>query len=111
MAPAGAVREGGSSRVTMLLHIPSALRRWTAGRDIIEIPLPLDTPVTVADLIEIVGREYPGIRQRVLDDQGELRRHVNVFVNGEDVRSLSGLATQLGPDSEVWIHPALSGGT
>ncbi len=54
--------------------------------------------------------EYPGIRQRVLDDQGELRRHVNVFVDGQSVRHLDGLATQARADSEISILPAISGG-
>ena len=59
----------------------------------------------------IVQRErLAAIRQRVLDDQNNIRRHVNVFVNGENVRFMQGGLTQVSNDSEVWIYPALSGG-
>ena len=58
----------------------------------------------------MLGRDYPGIRQRVLDDQGNIRRHVNVFVNGENVRFAQGDSTQVTHASEVRIYPALSGG-
>ena len=58
----------------------------------------------------MLGRDYPGIRQRVLDDQNNIRRHVNIFVDGENVRFMQGGATRVAPDSEIWIYPALSGG-
>jgi len=58
----------------------------------------------------MLGRDYPGIRQRVLDDQNNIRRHVNVFVDGENVRFANGGATQVTNDSEVRIYPAISGG-
>src|SRR5215472_16444874 len=94
----------------MRVHIPSALRRWTAGRDVIEMPVALDRRLTAAEVIEAVAREYPGIRDRVLDEQGHLRRHVNIFIDGENARFLGGLCAQLSSDSEMWIHPSLSGG-
>jgi molybdopterin synthase sulfur carrier subunit len=94
----------------MRVHIPSPLRKWTGGRDVIEMPLPVGGPVTAAMMIEALAREHPGIRDRVLDDQGELRRHVNIFIDGENARFLGGLAAPVGADSEMWIHPSLSGG-
>ena len=94
----------------MRVHIPSALRRWTGGCDVIEVPLAADMRMTAAEVIEALAREHPGIRDRVLDEQGELRRHVNIFIDGENARSLGGLAAQVGANSEIWIHPALSGG-
>lgn len=94
----------------MRVHIPSALRRWTGGCDVIEVPLAADMRMTAAEVIEALAREHPGIRDRVLDEQGELRRHVNIFIDGENARSLGGLAAQVGASSEIWIHPALSGG-
>lgn len=94
----------------MRVHIPSALRKWTAGRDVIDVPLAADTRMTAAEVIEAVTREHPGIRDRVLDEQGELRRHVNIFIDGENARFIGGLTAQVRPDSEMWIHPALSGG-
>jgi len=72
--------------------------------------LPLDIRMTVGEAFVMLGRDYPGIRQRVLDDQNNIRAHVNVFVNGENVRFAQGGATQVTNDSEVWIYPALSGG-
>jgi molybdopterin synthase sulfur carrier subunit len=92
----------------MRVHIPTALRRWTGGRDVIE--LPLDGRMTAAEVIETLAREHPGIRDRVLDEQGALRRHVNIFIDGENARTLGGLSAQVGSESEMWIHPSLSGG-
>lgn len=94
----------------MRVHIPSALRRWTGGRDLIELPLAADMRMTAAEVIEALGRGYPGIRDRVLDEQGELRRHVNIFIDGENARLAGGLTARVSADSEMWIHPALSGG-
>jgi sulfur-carrier protein len=94
----------------MRVHIPAALRRWTTGRDVFELKLALNTRMTAAQVIETVAREHPGLRDRVLDEQGELRRHVNIFIDGENARFLGGLSALVGADSEMWIHPSLSGG-
>jgi molybdopterin converting factor small subunit len=94
----------------MRVHIPSALRRWTGGRDVIEVPLAAGARITAAETIEALAREYPGLRDRVLDEQGELRRHVNIFIDGNNARFAGGLSAEAGADSEMWIHPALSGG-
>ena len=94
----------------MRVHVPSALRKWTAGLEIVEVPLALDVRATVAEIIETIAREHPGIRDRVLNEQGELRRHVNIFIDGENARFMGGLAAPVGPDSDMWIHPSLSGG-
>jgi sulfur-carrier protein len=92
------------------VHIPSALRKWSEGRDILELQFPSNSSITAAKVIETVAQEFPGLRDRVLNEQGELRRHVNIFIDGENARSLGGLSTPVGADSEIWIHPALSGG-
>jgi molybdopterin converting factor small subunit len=94
----------------MRFHLPSALRQWAGGDEIVEMPLPPDVRITIGEAFAMLGREYPGIRQRVLDDQNDIRRHVNVFVDGENVRFIEGSATRVTNDSEVWIYPALSGG-
>ena len=101
---------GGRLSGTMRFHLPSALRRWAGGNEIVEMRLPPDMRMTICDAFVMLGRDYPGIRQRVLDDQNNIRRHVNVFVDSEDVRFAQGGATQVTDDSEVWIYPALSGG-
>ena len=94
----------------MRFHLPSALRRWAGDNEIVELRLPLDMRMTVGDAIVMLGDDYPGIRQRVLDDQNNIRRHVNIFVDGENVRFANGGATQVTNDSEVRIYPAISGG-
>jgi len=94
----------------MQFHFPSALRKWAGDREVIEMSLPLDLRMTIVEAIEMLGRDYPGIRQRVLDDQGSIRRHVNVFVDGENVRFTNGNTTQVTHASEVRIYPAFSGG-
>ncbi len=94
----------------MLFHLPSALRRFAGDNEVVEVRLPLDARLTIGEAFVMLGRDYPGIRQRVLDDQNNIRRHVNVFVNGENVRFAQGSSTQVSNSSEVWIYPALSGG-
>ncbi len=94
----------------MRIHIPSALRKWTGSHDIVELRFTSAVPITVAGIIDMVSREYPGLRDRVLNEQGELRRHVNIFIDGENARFLGGLAAPVSGDAEIWIHPALSGG-
>ncbi len=94
----------------MRFHLPSALRRWAGDNEIVELRLPLDVRMSISEAFVMLGRDYPAIRQRVLDDQNNIRRHVNLFVNGENVRFMQGAATQVSDESEVWIYPALSGG-
>ena len=100
------------------LHLPAALAPYAGGQRRLLVSLPAeaggDRPdagvTTVAALLSTVGDQHPGVRQRVLTDRGELRPHVNVFVNGESVRFLDGLSTPIAPDDDVWVIPAVSGG-
>ena len=94
----------------MIFHLQSALRRFAGDNEVVEMRIPLDTRITVGEAFVMLGRDYSAIRQRVLDDQNNIRRHVNVFVNGENVRFAQGGLTQVSNDSDVWIYPALSGG-
>ncbi len=94
----------------MRVHVPSALRRWTGGREVIELSIAPDADVTAEQVIEALACQHPGIRDRVLNEQGALRRHVNIFIDGENARFLGGLSARVGCDSEIWIHPSLSGG-
>ena len=94
----------------MRFHLPAALRRWAGGEAVIDMRIAPGARITVTEAFTMLGRDYPGIRQRVLDDQGGIRRHVNVFVDGENIRFAQGGATQVTGESEVWIYPALSGG-
>ncbi len=88
------------------VHLPGALRQYAGGASVLE----LASGGTVSDLLGTLGGDYPGVRQRVVDELGALRPHVNVFVNGENIRHLDGMATSIGEGDEVWLLPAISGG-
>jgi sulfur-carrier protein len=91
----------------VLVAIPGALQPFAGGRS----ELPLDAPcATVLEALLQLAEHHPGVIDRVLDERGELRRHVNVFVDGEDVRFLAGLGTPLGERSDLAIVPSVSGG-
>ena len=65
---------------------------------------------TIAELIDDIERRYPGFREQLVDDGGELHRFVNVYLNDEDVRFMEGARTALSEGDEVSILPALAGG-
>ena len=89
------------------VHVPAALRALTGGESRVRI----DEPVgTVADALEGLWRILPAARDRVLTEQGEVRPHVNVFVEDESIRFSGGLATLVRDGAEIWILPAVSGG-
>ena len=90
--------------VTVL--IPAPLRKLTGG----EARVAADG-ATLAELIDSLESRYPGIKERVLDRDGELRRFVNVFVNGENARNLDGVGTPVSTGDEVGIIPAMAGGS
>ena len=88
-------------------YIPGALRNFTDGRSRVAID---HSPATLADALSLLSKLYPGIQDRVLTEQGELRQHINIFIGQEDVRYTGGLASPLSPDAEISIVPAVSGG-
>ena len=88
------------------VRIPTPLRGLTAGRDAIE-----GAEGRLGELIEQLEAHYPGLKERLCDEGGELRRFVNIYVNGEDVRFLDGLSTAVSAGDEVSIVPAVAGGT
>ena len=65
---------------------------------------------TVAEVIDDIERRYPGFREQLVDDGGQLHRFVNVYLNDEDVRFLEGAETALSEGDELSILPALAGG-
>ena len=91
--------------MAVVVKIPTQLRTLTDGRDQVEADG--DSLKQVLDALESA---HPGLQKRVLDDSGRLRRFVNVYVDGEDVRFLNGLETRLPERSEVAIIPAVAGG-
>jgi len=65
---------------------------------------------TVSEIIENLERQYPGVKSRLCDESGQIKRYVNVFVNDEEIRSLQGPDTPLSEQDEVSIVPAMAGG-
>lgn len=91
--------------MSVKVKIPTPLRKLTGERDVVE-----GNGASLAECISGLDGAYPGLRERLCDEQGELRRFVNVYINGEDVRFLSGVATPLKQGDEVAIVPAVAGG-
>ncbi len=93
--------------MAVTFHIPSALREFAGGREIVEIQ---SSPSVLKDALEELCTRYPGIRDRVTTEQGVIRQHINIFVGNEDIRFTGGLATPLPPQAAISIVPAISGG-
>jgi len=88
-------------------HIPAGLREFTAGRSTVEIEHP---SATLADALADLWMLYPGVRDRVVNEQGQVREHINIFIGDENVRYLGGLASPVSTGSKISIVPAVSGG-
>ena len=88
------------------VRIPTPLRPMTGGKSEVEIP-----GNTVSEIIDNLGSAHPGIKERVYDEQGEVRRFINIYVNEEDIRFLTGKDTPLKDGDEVSIIPAIAGGS
>ena len=91
--------------MSLKLTIPTALRRITADSDVVEVE-----PGTVGEIIIRLDESYSGFRARVCDPDGNLRRFINIYVNGEDIRFLSNLSTQVPDGAEISIILAIAGG-
>lgn len=87
------------------IRIPSPLRKLTNGEELVEVNAP-----TVGSAIGELQSRFPGIKERLVDEQGEVRRFVNVYVNEEDIRFLQNQQTPLKDGDEVSIIPAIAGG-
>ena len=87
------------------VRVPQPLRNLTGGASTVQ-----SSGGTLSDCVSALEASYPGIRDRLLDEGGEIRRFVNIFVNGDDVRFLAGLKTELKDGDEVSIVPAVAGG-
>jgi len=88
------------------VRIPTPLRKLTAEKDEVNI-----SAENVSALIEELENQYPGIKARLCDESGEVRRFINLYVNNEDIRFLSGKETALNADDVVSIIPAIAGGS
>lgn len=89
----------------LLVRIPTPLRTLTKGAA--EVQAKGDT---VESLVDDLERQFPGLRERLVDETGELRRFINVYVNQEDIRFLQSKKTALKDGDEVSIVPAIAGG-
>ena len=91
--------------MSITVRIPTILRTYTAGQAEVSVP-----GGTLAEVIDQLEADHAGIRARVLDDDGKLRRFVNVYVNDDDVRFAEGLGTAVPDGGNVSIIPAGAGG-
>jgi molybdopterin synthase sulfur carrier subunit len=87
------------------LYVPTPLRKLTSGQSKVQL-----AATNIAEMIERADAQYPGFRARVLDDNGEVKRFINVFVNGVDIRTLQGKQTPIKEGDEVSVIPAMAGG-
>jgi molybdopterin synthase sulfur carrier subunit len=87
------------------VRIPTPLRKLTNNEELVEVNAP-----TIGEAITELQSRYPGIGERLVDEKGEVRRFVNVYVNEEDIRFLKNRETPLKDGDEISIIPAIAGG-
>ena len=87
------------------VKIPTPLRKLTEGNSTVSV-----SGSNITNIISDLENKYPGIKDRICEENGEIRPFVNIFVNGEDIRYLEGLNSKLSEDDEVSIVPAVAGG-
>ena len=87
------------------VRIPAPLRKLTNNEEIVQV-----NGATIGEMIDEMQTRYPGIQERLLDENGQIRRFVNIYVNEEDVRFLENQDTALKEGDEVSIIPAIAGG-
>jgi molybdopterin synthase sulfur carrier subunit len=87
------------------VRIPTPLRKLTNNEELVEV-----NAATIGAVIQELQARFPGIAERLVDDKGEVRRFVNVYVNEEDIRFLQNNATPLKDGDEISIIPAIAGG-
>lgn len=94
-----------SSHDGVVVLIPTPLRRFTDGEARVVV-----AGANVSEVFDALDARYPGIGERLRDDSGQIRRFVNVFVNGRNVRDIDGAETGLAAGDELGIIPAMAGG-
>lgn len=91
--------------MSVLVRIPTPLQGLTGGKKEVEVK-----GTTISEVIVDLDQKFPGLKERLLDENGELRRFVNVYLNEEDIRFLQGLTTPVEKEAEISIIPAVAGG-
>lgn len=91
--------------MSVRVRVPTPLRKFTQGAD--EVDAQGDT---VKALVDDLEHQFPGIKERICDETGKVRRFVNVYVNGDDIRFLQNLETTVSSGDNISIVPAIAGG-
>ncbi len=91
--------------MSIRVRVPTPLRKFTAGSDEVAA-----AGGSVKAVIEDLERRHPGVRERLLDENGELRRFVNIYLNGDDIRFLDQLDSRVKDGDDISIIPAIAGG-
>ncbi|MEU7000927.1 hypothetical protein [Nonomuraea sp. NPDC046570] len=98
--------------VTMVVFVlPSTLRHWVSGETevkVFAIGADRDSPPTLGSALDTLRRTHPTLEERLRDDYGRIRRHINMFVCGENAQGIGGLDCALPPGAEVYVLPALA---
>lgn len=91
--------------MSVRVRIPTPLRRFTANAEEVGV-----NGGTIGGVVDELERKFPGLKERLCDEQGRIRRFVNIYVNGDDIRFLNSLETSVRDGDEVSIVPAIAGG-
>jgi sulfur-carrier protein len=91
--------------MTVTVRIPFHLYRLTDGQNLIDAQCG-----TISDVLKYLDTSFPGLKEQICDNDGAVRSSIHIYVNGEDIRFLSGLQTRLEEGSRVAIIPAMAGG-
>jgi sulfur-carrier protein len=91
--------------MSVRVRVPTPLRKYTQGADEVNAQ-----GSNVKSLVDDLENKYPGIKERICDETGKVRRFVNVYVNGDDIRFLQNLDTALKEGDNISIVPAIAGG-
>ena len=87
------------------VRIPTPLRKLTQDKDTVQA-----AGATIGEIVEDLNKQHPGLKERLCDEKGELRRFVNIYLNDEDIRFAQGKQTPVKDGDEISIIPAIAGG-
>ncbi|MEO5778440.1 MoaD/ThiS family protein [Arthrobacter sp. PAMC25284] len=100
--------EGSAAASIVSVVLPSVLQPLAGGQSILTAPA--HEAVTVESMLDSVTGRYPALARRLRDETGAVRRYVNIYVNGQEIRRLQGLQTEIAPGREVLIIQSVAGG-
>lgn len=87
------------------VRVPAPLRKLTKDQAVVD-----SKGTTIEEVLSDLEKNYPGIKERICDETGQVRRFINIFLNGEDIRFKEGIKTKVADAAEVSIIPAIAGG-